>query len=64
MRCKDFVFLQSSGQINEMGKIRKTATLTHVWMCGACRTFRHNDELLSRYVAQFKVNLSEDRGRQ
>ena len=63
MRCKDFVFLQSSGQINEMGQVKKTMTLSHVWICGACRTFRHNDELLSRYLTQFKANLLEDQGR-
>nr|WP_315228050.1 hypothetical protein [uncultured Limnohabitans sp.] len=64
MRCKDFVFLQSSGQINEMGQVKKTMALSHVWMCGACRTFRHNDELLSRYLMQFKANLLEDQGNQ
>ena len=60
MHCKDFVFLQSSGQIKEMPWGKKTATLSHVWMCGKCRNFRRNDELLSGYIEQLKARLLSD----
>ena len=56
MRCKDFVFLQSSGQIPAMGWWRRSSTLAHVWICRHCRSFRHNDELLTAYVAQLKAH--------
>lgn len=62
MRCKEFVFLQSSGQINELGWAQKSMTLSHAWICGACRAFRNNDELISRYLTQFKADLLEDQG--
>lgn len=55
MRCKDFVFLQSSGQIPALGWWRRSSTLAHVWVCRHCRSFRRNDELLSVYVAQLKA---------
>jgi hypothetical protein len=56
MRCKDFVFLQSSGQVSTMGWLRRSSTLAHVWVCRHCRSFRHNDELLSVYLAQLKAH--------
>ncbi|MBU3646559.1 MAG: hypothetical protein FGM56_00545 [Limnohabitans sp.] len=56
MRCKDFVFLQSSGQIATMPWWQRTSTLTHVWICRHCRSFRQNDELLSDYVEKLKAH--------
>lgn len=57
MCCKEFVFLQSSGQIKHMSLVKKIATLSHMWICGRCRNFRHNDDLLTGYIGQLKKNL-------
>jgi hypothetical protein len=35
---------------------QRTSTLTHVWICRHCRSFRHNDELLIDYVAKLKAH--------
>lgn len=60
MRCKDFVFLQSSGQIQEMPLSQKTFALMHVWICSKCRSFRHNDEQLSVYIQRLKDRMMGD----
>lgn len=57
LRCDEFVFVQSSGQIHEMGAFKKVQTLSHVWVCRNCRNFRRNDALLSRFVQQLKQEL-------
>jgi hypothetical protein len=57
LRCDDFVFLQTSGQLDEMGRIKKVKTLTHVWVCHKCRQFRRNDLLLTQFVQQLKNQL-------
>ena len=57
LRCDDFVFLQTSGQLDEMGRIKKVKTLTHVWVCHKCRQFRCNDLLLTQFVQQLKNQL-------
>lgn len=60
LRCDDFVFLQSSGQLDEMGRVKKAKTLTHVWVCRKCRQFRRNDQLLTKLVQQLKTKLLHD----
>lgn len=60
LRCDDFVFLQSSGQLDEMGRMKKAKTLTHVWVCRKCRQFRRNDQLLTKLVQQLKAKLLHD----
>ena len=60
LRCDDFVFLQSSGQLDEMSRMKKAKTLTHVWVCRKCRQFRRNDQLLTKLVQQLKAKLLHD----
>lgn len=57
VRCEDFVFLQTSGQLDEMGRIKKAKTLTHVWVCRKCRQFRRNDLLLTQFVQELKNQM-------
>ena len=47
MKCREFVFLQSSGQLTDAAGAdpgtRARARL-HRWTCSACRAFARNDE--------------------
>lgn len=48
MKCKEFVFLVSSGQMPQAPTATRMAGRMHRYMCGHCRAFEANDQALSR----------------
>ena len=60
MKCREFVFLQSSGQLTDAAGAdpgtRARARL-HRWMCSACRAFARNDEALDQVLDGWRGRL-------
>lgn len=59
MKCREFVFLQSSGQLAEPGTAATTRARArmHRWMCSACRAFASNDEALDGLIGAWRDHL-------
>lgn len=52
MRCKEYVFLLSSGQLAEAPLGTRLAGASHRLMCRHCRAFTANDRVLSEVLAK------------
>lgn len=59
MKCIDFVFYQSSGQLTDRDRPLglKQRAMFHVWTCRACRKFKRNDELLGQFVQRYREQI-------
>ncbi len=59
MKCREFVFLQSSGQLADpgTGAATRTRARMHRWMCSACRAFAANDEALDGLLGGWREHL-------
>ncbi len=52
MRCKEYVFLVSSGQLDEAPLGTRWAGARHRLVCRHCRAFTANDRVLSAVLAK------------
>lgn len=52
MRCKEYVFLVSSGQLDDAPLATRLAGGAHRLMCRHCRAFTANDRVLSEVLAK------------
>jgi hypothetical protein len=61
MKCREFVFLQSSGQLAEPGTAATTRARArmHRWMCSACRAFAANDRALDGLLDGWRDRLQQ-----
>lgn len=59
MRCKEYTFLLSSGQLTEAPLGTRLAGAAHRLMCRHCRAFTANDRVLSEVLAQRAERLQE-----
>ncbi|WP_375211954.1 hypothetical protein [Aquabacterium sp.] len=59
MRCKEYVFLLSSGQLAEAPLGTRLAGAAHRLMCRHCRAFTANDRALSAVLAQHAERVQE-----
>lgn len=57
MRCKEYVFLVSSGQLAEAPLGTRLAGGAHRLMCRHCRAFTANDQALSEVLAKHPARL-------
>lgn len=57
MRCKEYVFLLSSGQLAEAPLGTRLAGASHRLMCRHCRAFTANDQALSAVLAKHPAGL-------
>lgn len=59
MRCKEYVFLVSSGQLDDAPLATRLAGGAHRLMCRHCRAFTANDQALSEVLAKQRERLRE-----
>ncbi len=57
MKCKEYVFLISSGQMREAPTPKQLEGRAHWLMCRHCRAFGRNDQALSQIVEAMKARL-------
>lgn len=63
MRCKEYIFKLTSGQLDNAPLSVKLEARAHRMICKYCRAFTRNDQMLQQILAEyrdFKVNR-EDR---
>jgi len=53
--CQEYVFLLTSGQLDEASWDLKLRARQHRLMCRRCRDFTHNDEALDRILDERKA---------
>jgi hypothetical protein len=58
VKCREFIFLQTSGQLTAAPFIRRSAAAMHRWMCVKCRSFARNDGLLDGLLAEWRDHLT------
>ncbi|MGC4061095.1 MAG: hypothetical protein QM749_09860 [Aquabacterium sp.] len=62
MKCKEYVFLLSSGKMAESPAATRLAGAVHKLTCRHCRAFTSNDEALSRIIGEMKRRVERPRG--
>lgn len=60
MKCRQYVFLLTSGQLEEAGWLTRTQASQHRLMCRHCRAFTRNDQALDRIMAGYRDRLTSD----
>ncbi len=62
MKCETYVFLITSGKLEEANKLQSMDASFHGLMCKKCRQFKKNHELLNSYLekksTKFKVQFA------
>lgn len=60
MKCRDYIFLLTSDQLQQSGKALTLQAGLHRLMCRHCRAFTHNDrQLLATLARQREASLGE-----
>ena len=59
MKCKEYVFKLTSGQLDEAPLGERMQARMHRLACKACRAFTHNDQKLGTVLADYKKHLTE-----
>jgi hypothetical protein len=54
MKCRDYIFELSSGQLSEASGLRRWAARLHAWQCVSCRRFTRNDRALDRILHHYR----------
>ncbi len=60
MKCREFIFLQTSGQLNQASFSLRSSAAMHRWMCVKCRSFARNDVLLDGLLAEWRESLMRE----
>lgn len=60
MKCQQYVFLVSSGQLTRASTTQKGLAKAHYLMCPNCRNFTKNDALLTRVVQAHKQKMLDE----
>lgn len=61
MKCREYVFLLTSGQLAQRGNpLQRSIAAAHWVSCPSCRRFTHNDRTLSRVVRVQKQKWLDD----
>lgn len=55
--CRDYIFLLTSGQLEDASVPLRLRAATHRLMCRHCRAFSANDAQLDQIMAQHKARL-------
>lgn len=57
MKCREFIFLLTSGQLEDAPAPRRLEAGLHRLMCRKCRSFARNDAQLDRLLAGCREEL-------
>lgn len=60
MKCREYIFLLTSGQLLEAPASRRVEAGLHRLMCRKCRAFTHNDRRLDGMLADYREALKRD----
>ena len=58
MKCREYVFLLTSGQLAEASWPMRLAAGQHRLACRHCRAFTRNDEALDRILAAHRAHVA------
>lgn len=57
MKCRDYIFQLTSGQMEEAGTAGKIAAWQHRMVCFRCRAFTRNDQALQDMLKGYSEHL-------
>ena len=57
MKCREFIFLLTSGQLNQAGFAVRADARVHRLMCKRCNTFYRNNQQLDQWLVASKQEL-------
>lgn len=57
MLCEDFIFKQTSGQLESLELKDRLLAKAHTLICQKCRDFQKNDRILSRYLKKYRDQI-------
>ena len=60
MKCRQYVFMLSSGQLDEADWLTRIQAGQHRMMCRHCRAFSRNDQALDDIVTGYRDRLIND----
>lgn len=55
MRCKEYIFRLTSGQLDEATGVQRFWAAQHRLMCRSCRAFTHNDRQLDQILDAYRA---------
>lgn len=58
MKCKEYIFLLTSGQMKTAAPVVRINGFVHTTMCKPCRTFKANDQRLDGMLKDYREDLS------
>lgn len=58
MKCRQYIFKLSSGQLDEAGLAERLEATRHRWSCRHCRAFTRNDAQLNRILADYQAYIT------
>lgn len=61
MKCKEYVFKLTSGQLDDAPANERLQAKFHLMICKYCRAFTRNDAKLGTVLEGFKNHLFNDR---
>lgn len=62
MKCRQYIFLLTSGQLKEAPAGLRFEAATHRLLCRYCRTFTRNDARLDDLLEGYRETLQQDDG--
>lgn len=62
MKCKQYIFLLTSGQLKEAPPGLRFEAATHRMLCRYCRTFARNDARLDALLDDYRETLRHEDG--
>lgn len=60
MKCKQYIFLLTSGQLQEASRGVRLEAAMHRMLCRYCRTFARNDARLDELLDDYRQHLGRD----
>jgi hypothetical protein len=59
MKCKEYIFKLTSGQLEEADLLVRLQAVQHRLTCRHCRAFTRNDQRLDRILGDYQNHLSK-----
>lgn len=60
MKCREYIFLLTSGQLQEASAALRMEARMHRLMCRKCRAFTRNDSRLDGMLVDYREALRRD----
>ncbi len=57
MKCREYIFKLTSGQLDQATAFERFLALQHRMMCGRCRSFTKNDAQLDRILTSYRERI-------